>query len=59
MTDMEEGVVGTSQEKVKPDQSIRISHGRIRISPEDRESGFEGSLVERVTGWFKRLFGTV
>lgn len=56
---MEEGVVGTSQEKVKPDQSIRISHGRIRISPEDRESGFEGSLVERVTGWFKRLFGTV
>lgn len=57
---MEEGVVGNagSAEKSRLDQSIRISHGRIRISPEEREAGFEGTLVERVTGWFKRLFGS-
>lgn len=58
MTDMEEGVVGIAQEKARPDQMIRISHGRIRISPEDRETGFEGTLVERVAGWLKRLFGS-
>lgn len=56
---MEEGIVSAAQEKFRPGQAIRISHGTIRISPEDRELGFEGTLVERVAGWFKRLFGNV
>lgn len=59
IADMEEGTVGADQEKTDPNQMLRISHGTVRISPEDREPGFEGTLVERVTGWLKRLFGTV
>lgn len=59
VNDMEEGVAGMTREKNLWDQTIRISHGRIRISPEDRDAGFEGTLVERVAGWLKRLFSGV
>jgi hypothetical protein len=55
-SDMEAGVASDAYEKNSQERRIRISHGHLRVSPEDRDDGFEGTLVERLTGWIKRLF---
>lgn len=54
-----EAVLPEPKEKRSSWGKLRISHGHLQISPEDRHLGFEGTLVERVTGWFRRFFGTV
>lgn len=51
---LEEGALGDDNHQ--DSDLLRVGTGHLLIGHELRQSGWEGSLVERVKGWLKRVF---